>query len=160
MSRTSARVGIALLSISLTGLGLIKAFEGTSQTAYLDSVAVPTICTGSTRNVFLGQTATPQECDVRLQEDVSYAGKALGRLVAVRLTQGQYDALVSFVFNVGPGAFSKSTMLRRINAGQCEAAGREFYRWDHAGGKKLRGLTKRRAAEAAVWLEDCYAWKP
>lgn len=144
------------LTISAAGAKFIMQEEGTVQTAYLDAVGIPTICTGSTTNVFLGQTATLAECEQRLQEDTTYAGKAVGRLVAVKLTQGQYDALVSFVFNVGPGAFAKSTLLKRINAGQCEQAGQEFLRWDRAGGQRLKGLTKRRAKESAMWTKDCY----
>ena len=146
------------LSISLAGIAFIQSEEGTEYEAYLDSVRVPTICTGSTKNVFLGQKATLQECEQRLQEDTTYAGKAVGRHVQRKLTQQQYDTLVSFVFNVGAGAFARSTMLRYINAGQCEAAGAEFLRWDKAGGKRLNGLTKRRARESAAWLEDCNVW--
>lgn len=151
-------VSASVLSISLAGIAFIQSEEGTEYEAYLDSVAVPTICTGSTRNVFIPMKATPAECEQRLVEDTSYAGKAVGRLVAVKLTQGQYDALVSFVFNVGPGAFGKSTMLRYINTGKCQEAGAQFNRWVYAGGKKLRGLVKRRGREAAKWLEDCDAW--
>ena len=146
------------LSISLAGIAFIQSEEGTEYEAYLDSVHVPTICTGSTKNVFIGQKATLQECEQRLLEDTTYAGKAVQRLVQRKLTQQQYDTLVSFVFNVGAGAFSRSTMLRYINANQCEAAGAEFLRWDRAGGKRLRGLTKRRARESAAWLEDCDVW--
>lgn len=146
------------LSISLAGIAFIQSEEGTEFEAYLDSVAVPTICTGSTKDVFIGQKATLQECESRLIEDTTYAGKAVQRHVQAKLTQQQYDVLVSFVFNVGAGAFSRSTMLRYINANQCEAAGAEFLRWDRAGGKRLRGLTKRRARESAAWLEDCNVW--
>lgn len=146
------------LSISLAGIAFIQSEEGTEYEAYLDSVHVPTICTGSTKNVFIGQKATLQECEQRLQEDTTYAGKAVQRHVQRKLTQQQYDTLVSFVFNVGPGAFAKSTMLKRINEGQCYAAGAEFKRWNKAGGKVLKGLTNRRAREAALWLEDCDVW--
>ena len=146
------------LSISLAGIAFIQSEEGTEYEAYLDSVRVPTICTGSTKNVFIGQKATLQECEQRLQEDTTYAGKAVQRLVQRKLTQQQYDTLVSFVFNVGAGAFSRSTMLRYINANQCEAAGAEFLKWDRAGGKRIKGLTKRRARESAAWLEDCNVW--
>lgn len=151
-------VSASALSISLAGIAFIQSEEGTEYEAYLDSAHVPTICTGSTRNVFLGQHATLEECEERLVQDTTYAGKAIGRLVQVKLTQQQYDALVSFVFNVGPGAFAKSTMLKRINEGQCYAAGAEFKRWNKAGGKVLKGLTNRRAREAALWLEDCNVW--
>ena len=149
---------VSALSISVAGIAFIQSEEGTEYEAYLDSVHVPTICTGSTRNVFLGQHATLKECEERLVQDTTYAGKAVQRYVKVKLTQQQYDTLVSFVFNVGPGAFAKSTMLKRINEGQCYAAGAEFKRWNKAGGKVLKGLTNRRAREAALWLEDCNVW--
>ena len=143
---------------SQSGLDAIKKHEGVRHSAYLDAVGVPTICYGSTRKVYMGQRATPAECEERLLEDATYAGRGVAKGVKVKLTQGQYDALVSFVFNVGAGAFSKSTMLRYINANQCEAAGTEFLRWDRAGGKRLKGLTNRRARESAAWLEDCDVW--
>lgn len=154
-NKLTAAVAAGALVLSSTGLDLIKKFEGTKQHAYLDSVGVPTICTGSTRGVFLGQYATLGECEKRLAEDTTYAGKAIHRLVKVRLTQDQYDALVSLTFNIGEGNFAKSTLLTRLNAGQCRAAGLQFHRWVYAGGKKLRGLEKRREAEAALFLQGC-----
>lgn len=149
------KVAAALLSLSVAGVAFIQQWEGTEQVAYLDSVGVPTICTGSTRNVFIGQHATLSECEDRLHEDTSYAGQAIKRLVLVKLTQGQYDALVSLVFNIGEGNFARSTLLRKLNRGQCSAAADEFKRWVYAGGKKLRGLVNRRAAESALFRKGC-----
>lgn len=146
---------VASLSLSPSGTALIKQWEGTSQVAYLDVVGVPTICTGSTRNVFIGQQATLAECEQRLVEDTSYAGAAIKRHVRVKLTQGQYDALVSFTYNVGGGAFARSTLLRRLNEGACTEAAQEFLRWNRAGGKVLRGLSNRRAAERALFIQGC-----
>lgn len=151
------KAAVAALSISAAGLGLIVNFEGTRDTAYLDSVGVPTICTGSTRAVRIGQEALPGECDARLREDTSVAGKALERLVRVPVTQGQYDALLSFTFNLGEGNLSRSTLLRKLNAGDCHGAAREFLRWDRAGGQVLRGLTLRRQAEARLFEGGCDA---
>lgn len=156
-----AGVALALASALLPspqGLETIKRHEGLSQVAYYDAVKVPTICYGSTGKVFIGQWATMKECDERLMEDATYAGRAVAKYVHVRLTQGQYDALVSFVYNVGGTAFRKSTMLKRINAGECEAAGREFNRWVYAKGKRLRGLVQRRADERSEWDKGCAAW--
>lgn len=140
------------------GLDTIKRHEGLSQVAYYDAVRVPTICYGSTEKVFIGQWATMQECDQRLLEDATYAGKAIARTVHVRLSQGQYDALVSLVFNIGGGAFSKSTLLKKINAGDCYGAGREFSRWVYAKGVRLKGLVTRRADERTAWEQGCAAW--
>lgn len=143
------------LALSIAGTVFLQSQEGTVMTAYLDAVQVPTICTGSTKNVFIGQKATLQECEERLKDDTTYAGDAIKRYTYVRLSQDQYDALVSFVFNVGPGAYRKSTLLRKLNAGECKAAAQEFLRWDKAGGKRLKGLTRRRQAEKALFEKDC-----
>lgn len=146
------------LSISVAGIQFIQRAEGVRYTAYPDVGGVPTICSGSTRAVRLGQTATPGECEVRLAEDSTYAGKAIARLVTHVLTQQQYDALVSLVFNIGPTAFQKSTLLRKLNSGQCHAVGAEFLRWDRVKGKRIPGLSTRRAKESTLWLEDCDVW--
>ena len=150
---------VTALTLSVIGLAAIQTFEdgpeGPSRTAYYDSVNVPTICTGSTKNVFIGQKATLEECEQRLQEDTTYAGVAVQKYVQVKLTQAQYDSLVSFTFNCGAGALRKSTLLKRLNSGDYCGAGREFYRWDKAAGKRLRGLTVRRAAEAVPFVEEC-----
>lgn len=154
-NKITAAVAAGALVLSPAGLDLIKKYEGTKQVAYLDAVGVPTVCTGSTRNVFIGMRATLGECEQRLKEDATYAGNAIKRLVKVKLTQEQYDALVSLTFNIGEGNFAKSTLLARLNAGQCYAAGLQFNRWVYAGGKKLRGLEKRREAESALFLRGC-----
>lgn len=143
------------LSLSLAGVGFIQSWEGTERVAYLDSVGVPTICTGSTKGVYVGQKATLGECEHRLIEDTTYAGKAIQRCVRENITQGQYDALVSLAFNIGGGATCGSTLVRKLNQGDCRGAAEQFLRWDHAGGKRLRGLTKRRTAEALLFLKDC-----
>lgn len=157
--RSKNFIAVSALILSVAGAQLISTFEdgptGPSQSAYLDSVGVPTICTGSTKGVYLGMHASLAECEHRLTEDTSYAGAAVHRLVHVRLTQEMYDSLVSFTFNCGPGALASSTLLVKLNQGNYCEAGRQFYRWDHAGGKRLRGLTKRRAREAIPFIEEC-----
>lgn len=143
------------LTLSLLGVGFIQSWEGTKQEAYLDVVQVPTICTGSTKGVRIGQVATPGECEARLIEDTTYAGKALARCVTVPVTQRQYDALVSLGFNIGGGAICASTLVRKLNQGDCRGAAEQFLRWDYAGKQKLRGLTNRRKAERELFLKDC-----
>lgn len=145
---------------SPSGLEQIKAHEGRELTAYLDAVQVPTICYGSTANVRLGQVATPGECDELLRRDATYAGLAIQRGVHVRLSQQQYDALTSFVFNVGETKFRRSTMLRYLNSGQCYAAAAEFDKWVFAKGRKLRGLVTRRADERRMFEAHCAFWSP
>jgi len=151
-------LSVAALVLSAAGVGFIQSWEGTAQVAYKDSVGIPTICTGSTRGVYLGQTATLAECEHRLVQDTTYAGQAVKRCVTQKLTQGQYDALVSLGFNIGGGALCSSTLVRKLNQGDCRGAAEQFLRWDHAGKQKLRGLTRRRAAESAVFVKDC-AWR-
>ena len=107
----------------------------------------------------MGQRATPAECEERLLEDATYAGRGVAKGVKVKLTQGQYDALVSFVFNVGETKFYSSTLLRKINAGDCLGAAAEFDRWVYAKGKRLPGLVSRRADERKQWEEGCYLWQ-
>lgn len=163
-SRVVAVVGAGVLAVASTllpsqsGLDAIKKHEGVRHGAYLDAVGVPTICYGSTRKVFMGQRATSAECEERLLEDATYAGRGVAQGVKVKLTQGQYDALVSFVFNVGETQFYRSTLLRKINAGDCWGAGAEFDRWVYAKGKRLNGLVSRRADERRAFEEGCRLW--
>lgn len=151
----TAKKAIAGLLLSLAGVAFIQTWEGTENTAYVDPVGIPTICTGSTRAVRIGQVATDDECRTRLILDTTYAGDALKRCVTAPVTQGQYDALVSLSFNIGGGAICRSTLVRKLNQGDCRGAGAEFLRWDWAGGSRLRGLTNRRKAESAAFLKDC-----
>ena len=153
--RENSKFAAAVLALSVAGTLFIQNLEGTKNVAYLDSVGVPTICTGSTRAVRIGQVASDVECAVRLKQDTSRAGEALKRGVTVPVTQEQYDALLSLVFNIGEGAFMRSTLLVRLNSGRCTEAADQFLRWDYAGGQRLRGLSKRRAAERAMFIQGC-----
>lgn len=146
-------------TIDLTGLVGIQRHEGTRTSAYLDAVNVPTICTGSTRGVYIGQRATLAECEHRLREDTSDAGAAVSKHVHVKLTQQQYNQLVSLTFNIGGSALGKSTLVRKLNAGDCYGAGAEFHRWVYAGKTKLRGLVVRRAEESRLFTQDCVYWE-
>lgn len=156
--RTRLVAGTLAVALALSPLGraFLQKQEGTRTTAYLDSAGVPTICTGSTKRVFIGQHATLQECEERLQEDTKDAGRAIHRLVHVRLSQEQYDALLSLVFNIGEGAFARSTLLKKLNTEDYAGAAAEFDRWVYAGGKKLSGLQKRRDAEQELFLYGRY----
>lgn len=148
------------LTLSTAGLAFIKSQEGTKTEAYLDSKGVPTICTGSTYNVKLGMMETIQGCDNRLKIDSSQAAKAVQRVVKVPLSQNQFDSLVSFTFNVGEGNLAGSTLVRKLNTGDYCSAGKEFLRWNKVRLqgppprlKALPGLSKRRAAESALFLK-------
>ena len=141
------------MKISNKGLNLIKDFEGLKLTSYLCPANVWTIGYGSTGpHVKEGMTITEQEAEDLLKEDVSKFEECVNQAVEVDLTQDEFDALVSFSFNVGCGAFMGSTLLRLLNAGNKQAAAQQLLRWDKAGGKVLAGLARRRAAERQVFL--------
>ncbi|EFE7260132.1 TPA: lysozyme [Enterobacter roggenkampii] len=146
-----------MMQISDKGIALIKQFEGCKLTAYQDSVGVWTIGYGWTQPVdgkpIHAGMVIKQETAERLLKTglVSYESD-VSRLVKVGLTQGQFDALVSFTYNLGARSLSTSTLLRKLNAGDYAGAADEFLRWNKAGGKVLNGLTRRREAERALFL--------
>lgn len=140
------------MKVSNNGINLVKRFEGLQLKAYKDSVGVLTIGYGHTHAVKAGDMITGVQADAFLREDLQVAELTVNTNVKVKLTQGQFDALVSFVFNLGSGNFVKSTLIKKLNAGDYAGAADEFGKWVNAGGKKLSGLVKRRAAEREVFL--------
>jgi lysozyme len=150
-----ARLAAAALTLSLAGAAALVHHEGTRNRAYLDSGKVWTICTGHTRTAKPGMVVTDAECARLLQEDLAWTHAVIRKYVLVPITQEQFDALASFVFNFGETKFRNSTLLRRINAGQCMAAGAEFSRWNKDNGVVLNGLVKRRAWERKLWESGC-----
>lgn len=140
------------MKISQDGLNLIKEFEGFSADAYLCPAGVWTIGYGHIGNVEEGQTVTEEEAEELLRHDVAFAEDAVTDYVEGDLTQGQFDALVCFVYNIGAGAFRTSTLLYLLNQGNSEGAAEQFLRWNKAGGKVLAGLTRRRKAERELFL--------
>ena len=128
-----------------------KSFEGCRLSAYLDSVRVPTIGFGHTKDVQMGDTCTQDQADEWLIDDLHDALASVQNNVTVPLTDDELSALVDFVFNVGGKNFAHSTLLRLLNAGDFAGAENEFLKWNHAGGQVLAGLTRRRRAEAAMF---------
>lgn len=162
--KNSSKLGIALaaaLGVSAGGVALIKHHEGTVKrggvhVAYPDpgTNGVPwTACYGSTRGVRRGMVFTDRECDDRLRADLTVAERDVQRCVRVPLSQPEYDAYVSFVFNVGGSAFCNSTLVRLLNQGFREQACRQLPRWVYAGKKRLPGLVTRRNAEMGMCLQ-------
>jgi lysozyme len=139
-------------SINQATLSLIESFEGLRLNAYLDSVGVPTIGYGHTRGVKIGQVITESQAQEFLKRDLQDAIAGVERLVTTELTDNQFGALVSLVFNIGIGNFAKSSLLRKVNMKQFIAAADSFAAWNKAGGKVLPGLTRRRAAEKKLFL--------
>ena len=140
------------MRISDKGLELIKTFEGCKLFAYRDSVGVPTIGYGHTKNVRMGQAITQQQADNFLREDLQGCEKVLNAL-ELSLNQEQFDALCSWIFNLGEGNFLHSTMFRKLKAGATDVeVTDQLVRWFNAGGKPLKGLKRRRIAEANMYL--------
>jgi lysozyme len=137
---------------------LVRQFEGCYLTAYKCPAGVWTLGSGHTRGVKPGDRCSVQQADVWLTEDLAEAAEALRDLVRVPLTQGQFDALVSFIFNLGVHALAESTLLIMLNKGQAAKAAGQFQLWTHAhvNGQSvvLPGLVKRRDAEAKLFLSD------
>jgi lysozyme len=139
------------MQISERGLDLIRRFEGLELTAYRCPAGVWTIGHGHTGpEVREGKSITPAEAEAMLRADLIRLEEGVARS-AGPCTQGQYDALVSFAFNLGLGALRSSTLLKKHKAGEHRLAAAEFGRWIHAGGRRLPGLVRRRAAEADLY---------
>lgn len=143
------------MKTSQHGLEFITDHEGTVLHTYKDAVGILTIGVGHTGpDVKAGMTISRERAMELLADDVYEAEHSVNTLVRVPLNQNQFDALVSFVFNVGGSAFGKSTLLKKLNAGDYEGASKEFSRWNKAGGRELLGLTKRRLAEARLFNSE------
>lgn len=141
-------------TMSDAGIEALKQREGFSPVVYTDSAGYKTI--GYGHKLGLGESYSSGISDVEatmlLRSDVSRAEDAVNSLVSVPLTQNQFDALVSFTFNVGAGALRKSSLLSVLNSGNYQAAAQQFGRWKYAGGKAVAGLANRRASESAQFL--------
>lgn len=140
------------MTYSSEGLLLTEKEEGVRLEAYLDSVGVPTIGYGHTRGVQIGDNCTQEQAEEWLKEDVSLCEQCVNTHITVPLTQGEFDALVDFCFNLGCGSLAHSTLLSLLNSGQSNRAAEEFEKWDHAGGKMMAGLLRRRLEEKAEFL--------
>jgi lysozyme len=143
-----------ILRTGAKGIALIKSFEGLELRAYKCPADVLTIGYGSTGpHVKPNMVITEKQAEDLLRQDLVRFERAVTRLVTVPISQNQYDALVSFTFNLGEGNFSRSTLLKRVNARDFSGAQKEFAKWNRAGGIVLAGLTRRRAAEAKLFGE-------
>ena len=148
------------MQISDAGIELIKSFEGFRANAYPDpksggdpwTVGYGTTKFPSGRPVKKGDYVTPAQAEMYLREDVKKFASSVDALVTVPLKQCQYDALVSFVYNLGATNFRKSTLLKKLNAKDYKSAADEFLRWVSPGSSVEAGLRRRRTAERAMFI--------
>ncbi len=139
------------MNISKEGIDLIKHFEGCRLEAYEDAVGVPTIAYGRIKDVKMGDSCTQAQAEAWLDEELHEYEGYINDAVTVALTQNQFDSLVSWVYNLGPSNLKSSTMLKVLNKEQYADVPEQIQRWNKAGGKVLKGLTKRRNAEALLF---------
>lgn len=145
----------ALKTTGNGGIALIKQYEGLRLTTYKDAVGIPTIGYGHVENpVPPGgtRTITAEAAEQFLRDDLQRFEHEVNNMLTVEVTQNQFDALVSFAFNLGPANLKSSTLLRKVNSGDVNGAADEFLKWNHAGGQVLAGLTARRNAEKTLFL--------
>jgi lysozyme len=158
-STVADMLGIAIdqMAVSLFGVDLICDFEGKRLVAYDDGVGVWTIGFGTTIypngiKVKKGDTCTEAQAKSYMAHDLKKFEQAVNGAVNIPLNQNQFDALVSLAYNIGTGAFNKSTLVKKLNAGDIRGAADQFDVWVNAGGKRMQGLVNRRAKEKEVFL--------
>jgi lysozyme len=141
------------LTLSDNGKDFIQGHEGKINSVYIDPVGFATIGFGHLVKAgeTFNHTLTDREVYNLFDNDIKQFEKGINNLVTVKLNQNQFDALVSFAFNLGLGALQSSTLLRVLNAGDYKEASKQFLRWDKADGKKLPGLTRRRKEESELF---------
>lgn len=140
---------------SPAAVALVREFEGLRLTPYCCSGGRWTIGYGHTKEIHpLTPAITPEVAEALLAADLRAVAFEVQGLLNVPVTQSQFDALVSFAFNCGSGALARSTLLRKLNAGNIVGAAAEFRRWNRAGGGPVAGLTRRRAAERTLFEKE------
>ena len=139
------------MKISQEGISLIKKFEGCKLEAYKCSAGVWTIGYGHTEGVKEGDTCIQEEAEKLLRGDIFKFEEYVEDNVTVELDQSQFDALVAWTFNLGPGNLRESTMLKKLNNKEYKSVPFEMRRWNKAGGKTLDGLIRRREAESLLF---------
>jgi lysozyme len=145
------------MKVNAAGLDLIKSFEGLRLKAYKCSAGVDTIGYGHTSAagapvVKAGMKITEQEAEKILARDLGKYEQAVDKAVTVKPTSNQFSAMVSLCYNIGPGNFAGSSVVRRLNAGDVKGAAEAFLLWNKVHGRALAGLTRRREAERKLFL--------
>ena len=141
------RAAVATLIVSAATLVGIATNEGYSPTSYKDSVGVETIGFGETKGVTAGQKTDPVRALIQLEKSATTHAIGIAQCIKVPVSQGEFDAYVSFSYNVGVSAFCSSTLNKKLNVGDYDGACKELLKWTRAGGTVLPGLVKRREKE-------------
>jgi lysozyme len=144
------------MELSAAGLELLKRSEGFVGHTYKDVAGVPTIGYGHRLLVgeYFPDGVTQAEAELMLKGDLAEVYAAIERLVKVPLTQGQFDAIADFVYNLGQGSLQRSTLLKELNANKYDTAAAQILLWDHAGGVENAALRRRREAEYKLWIAE------
>lgn len=142
---------IAIAAALITGPNGNDGLEGVRYQPYQDVVGVWTVCYGHAgKDIILGKTYTKAECQTLLDKDLALVAARIDPLIKVSIPESERAAFYSFAYNVGTGAFAKSTLLKKLNAGDQAGACNELKRWTYAGGKQWKGLVTRREIEREV----------
>jgi len=159
LNKTGAKAVAKVTKPGIQNIELIKRHEGLKLQAYLPTPNDKwTIGYGHTKTAHQGMYITEDQAEDLLRQDLAWVEAAIAKLVKVKLTQNQYDAVASLIFNIGEGAFTRSTVLRELNQGNYQAAADAFLMWNKQRNRKtgemeeLRGLTKRRGEERKLFL--------
>ena len=149
---TGRVVALSAAGIIAVAAAVIAPWEGRRLTPYKDIVGIATVCYGHTGNV-QARKYTPAECDALLASDIAEHWAGVSKCIARPVTDNQGAAILSLAFNVGVSAVCRSTLIRKLNAGEPASVWcRELLRWNKAGGREVRGLTNRRKAELKLCL--------
>jgi lysozyme len=154
MSRLK-RAGIGLTVAGSLAIGIVGGYEGLRTKAYRDIVGVPTVCFGETRGVKMGDQYTVEECKVMLGDALVEFETGMRKCMTNpdAVPDKPYVAFLSLSYNIGIGAFCRSTLVRKVNAGDIRGGCNELLKWNRAGGRVIKGLTRRRQEERALCLE-------
>lgn len=148
------------MKLDSNGYKLIQGFEGLKLSAYKDSAGIPTIGYGNITyengsKVKMGDKISEDNADLLFQYFANRFASQVDAVVTATVNQNQFNAMVSLAYNIGIGAFSKSTLLKKVNKNSCDPTIKdEFMKWVNAGGKKIQGLVNRREKESKVYFNN------
>jgi lysozyme len=154
MASRLKKAGIGLTVAGSLAIGIVGGYEGLRTKAYRDIVGVPTVCFGETRGVKMGDVYTVDECKVMLGDALVEFEAGMRKCLRFpdSIPDKPYVAFLSLSYNIGTGAFCRSTLVRKLNAGDIRGACNELLKWNRAGGRVIKGLTRRRQEERALCL--------